>query len=122
MRHFIALVLKFGLTTLILWIVLGALYDVPFTDVFLISTFLTLLGYLGDVFLLPRVGNVIAAIGDFGLALITVWFMGIYRFDADVSLMGASFASAAMIALGEWFFHKYMKNTLLDREAIRSSS
>lgn len=119
MRHLIALALKFSLTTLILFMILGAFYDVSFTDVFLISAVLTVLGYLGDILILPRVGNVIATIGDFGLTLITVWLMGIYRFDEDVSLLGAPFVSAATIALGEWFFHKYMKNTLLDREAIR---
>ncbi|OYD09498.1 hypothetical protein CHM34_00305 [Paludifilum halophilum] len=113
-----AWIIKFALTTFLLFVILGGFYDVSFTDVFLLSVLLTVLGYVGDVFILPRVGNLAASLGDFGLALIIIGWMGFYRFDEDVSLIGASLISSFAIAVGEWFFHKYMKNTILEREAV----
>ncbi|MFC4076400.1 YndM family protein [Salinithrix halophila] len=118
MRHLLALLIKFAATTVVLFIILSGFYDVSFTDVFLTSVVLTAIGYLGDLLILPRTGNFIASMGDFGLALIVVWFMGTYRFDEEVPLFGPAFLSAVVIAFSEWFFHKYMKNAFMEKEAI----
>lgn len=118
MRHLFSVVMKFVLTTFLLFIVLGGFYDASFADIVLVSFMLSALGYIGDVFILPRVGNTVATIGDFGLAFIVLWFMGYYLFDWDVPILSSALIGSTLIAAGEWFFHKHMKNTFMDREAV----
>ncbi|MDR6225149.1 DUF2512 family protein [Desmospora profundinema] len=118
MRHLFSLLIKAVLTIFLLFIILGGFFGVSFADIFLIGIVLSALGYVGDVWILPRVGNVVATIADFGFALIVIWSMGFFLFDWDVPILSSTIFSSLVIALGEWFFHKYMKNTIQEREAI----
>jgi len=54
MEHFRSLLYKFVFTTAILWLTLGFLYGVSFTDILTISALLSIGAYLiGDLFILP---------------------------------------------------------------------
>lgn len=69
----------------------------------------TILNYvLGDLVVLPRFGNIAASIGDGVLAALTA-----YVVDLIVPAFTTSATSlavfAVLIAVGEYFFHQYLK-------------
>jgi hypothetical protein len=110
MRYLSAFLLKLILTTVILWVVLGIFYDVSLTDIFLTSFILSVVAYIADVYVLPNVSNFWATIGDFGLAFVGIWLLGQVLFERNFSLADASLISAVIIAVGEIFYHRYMKD------------
>lgn len=109
-----AFLMKFVMTIVALWIILGFFYDVNFTDILITSTVLVVVGFIGDMFILPRIGNVLAAIVDFFLALVVVWLLGAIIFDGPIGLGTASFISALAIMMGELFLHRYMDSHIFE--------
>ncbi|ASK64239.1 hypothetical protein CFK37_00335 [Virgibacillus phasianinus] len=96
--------------TIVLWAILGGLFDVSFTNIIITSVVLTGASFIiGDLYFLPKMGNVGAAMVDFVLALAGVWALGAFLFDNAVPLGTASLLSAFGIALGELLVHWYMK-------------
>lgn len=115
MEHVKALIIKFIMCTAILLIVLGGFYGVSFADILILSVILTALAYVvGDLYILPRFENWGASIADFGLSLIGIWFLGSYLFEPNIPLATAAVLSALLITVGEYFFHKYVANNVLD--------
>jgi len=103
----------------VLWVVLGWFYGVSFIDILLTSVVLTVVAYVADVYILPRVGNVFAAIMDFILATAVIWIMGSFLFEEPIALGTASFISAIIITIGELMFHRYMKKQVFDKKPER---
>ncbi|MHB8156440.1 MAG: DUF2512 family protein, partial [Desulfocucumaceae bacterium] len=71
----------------------------------------TALNYLlGDLMVLPRYGNIMASVGDGILGALTA-----YVIDLIASGFRTTFATLALfailIAIGEYFFHKYLRRT-----------
>lgn len=115
MEHVRALIIKFIMCTVALWIVLSLFYGVSFGNVVWIGIVLTILSYaLGDLLILPFAGNMAATAADFGLTFLTVWLMGAYLFDPAIPAALTAFFSAIVITIGEWFFHNYMGKTVLE--------
>ncbi|MDC3412027.1 YndM family protein [Terrihalobacillus insolitus] len=115
MEHVKALTIKFVMITAMLAIVLGLFYGVGFGDIVAIGLILTIAAYLiGDLLTLPALGNVSATLADFGLAFFGTWILGALFIEARIPLISASFISAIAIAVGEVFFHRYMKDHVLD--------
>lgn len=104
------------MTTAILWIILALIYKVNLIDVLITSMVLTVIGFIGDVLILPRIGNFFAAFGDFFLALVVVWLLGTNIFDVSIALGNASLISALIIMIGELFLHRYMENHIFERQ------
>ncbi|MFC2947066.1 YndM family protein [Virgibacillus sediminis] len=121
MRYMTALAIKFVMIAAVLWIVLGAIYGVSFGDIFAISLILTGLSFLADVYLLPVIENFGSTLADFGLALAGVWVLGGYLFEETIPLGTAALISALIIAVGEFFFHQYMENTVFEENGDRNS-
>jgi len=117
-----ALFIKFIMITVVLWIVLGLYYGVSFTDILITSVLLTGVSYIGDVFILPRIGNVFASITDFGLAMLGIWLVGSYIYEQPIALGTASFISALIITMGELFFHRYMEVEVFDKDSPTSEN
>lgn len=110
LKYVTALLIKFVMVTLVLWVVLGAFFNISFGDILITSILLTGAAFLiGDLFILPKYGNPIATIADFGLALLGVWLLGALLFEQPISLGAAAFLSAIVIAIGEFFFHMYLQ-------------
>ncbi|GAB7386804.1 YndM family protein [Bacillaceae bacterium] len=119
MNHLRALLLKFAMIIVVLSIVLGLVYRADFADIFWISLILTITAYvLGDLFVLPFAGNWVATLADLGLAFLGVWLLGAYLFALDIPLTGAAALSAVAVAAGEWFFHKYIRDRVLNEKAV----
>ncbi|WP_172372471.1 YndM family protein [Sporosarcina jiandibaonis] len=113
-----AIIIKFIMITAVIWIVFG-LFGFTFGDIIVSSVLLTGVSYIvGDRIILPRFGNVIASIADFGLAFIMLWFLGSYLFEPIAGLGTASFISAAIIGIGEAVFHRYLEREVLDDVTI----
>jgi len=109
-----ALLMKFVMITVVLWVVLSLIYDVSFTDVLITSVVLTAVGYVGDVFILPKIGNVWAAISDFVIAYAIIYFLGSYIYEQPIALGTASFISALTLMVGELWLHRYMHTNIFE--------
>lgn len=116
MEHVKALIIKFIMCTAVLWVVLGLFFGVTFSAILTIAVILTVVSYLlGDLFILPRFENWGATLADFGLAFLGVWFLGYYL---NIPLFTAALFSGVIIAIGEYFFHKYVAKHVLDHNLI----
>ncbi|WP_079509193.1 YndM family protein [Mesobacillus jeotgali] len=114
MKHLRAIAIKFIASLAVLYIILGGMYDMSFTNVFLISLVLGIASYvIGDLFLLPKTNNTIATLADFGLAFMIIWIVG-ESLTYGESLLLPSLISAAGIAVFEYFFHKYVSSNVME--------
>jgi len=115
MRHAIALLIKFAAIATVLFSLLGIFYNATLGEILSIAIITTLVAYvLGDLFLLPRFGNLVATIADFGLAFLAVWALGSILIEQTFDILTASFFAALAITVVEAFFHIYMANRVLN--------
>ncbi|WP_100400672.1 YndM family protein [Bacillus sp. FJAT-44742] len=113
MEHLKALGIKFVMVAASLFIVLG-LWGVPIAEILITSLVLTAGAYLiGDLWVFPSFGNWTAAFADLGLAFAGIWIVGTLLFPG-INLPLAALISAAVIAAGEYFFHKFMARKVLN--------
>jgi hypothetical protein len=116
MKHLWALVIKFIACFALLFVILGIGFDVSFQNVLLISVILGAVSYvLGDLFILPRTNNTIATIADIGLSFVVIWFILDSFSDNGTRIFWASLISSAGVGLFEYFFHKYMDTSVLNK-------
>ena len=117
MNHVKAMIVKFLMIAVVLGLVLSAGFDYPIGDTLLISVILTVVAYvLGDLFIFRQSGysssqtkrNMIATISDGILAFLVIWIMSGVLVPNNNDTVLASFISTLVIAVGEWFFHKYL--------------
>jgi hypothetical protein len=115
MRHIMALGIKLVLTSIVLFSVLTIFSTALFSEITLISLVITLATYvIGDLFILPRFGNLIATIADFVMLTAGIWlFSQFFVQGTPANLILASLFAAIFIALGEALFHAYMENRVL---------
>ncbi|MCY8957760.1 YndM family protein [Bacillus cereus] len=119
MKHIVALLIKYTAITAVLLIILGIFQDISIPRVLLISLFLTGAAYLiGDLFILPKYGNMIATIADFGLSFFGIWFLTYLLTNSDFTrnIGFSSFVAALIIGGIEVFFHIYMKKVVLNED------
>lgn len=109
-----AFLMKFIMITAVLWVVLSVLYDVSISDMLITSLVLSVVGYVGDVFLLPKIGNMWATISDFVIAYAVIYFLGSYIYEQPVALGAASLNSALLLMVGEFFLHRYMHTNIFE--------
>lgn len=109
MRYVEAIIMKFLMVFIALFLVLGLFFGVGLWPIFLVSLAVTVLGFIGDLIVYPRTTNMKASIGDLVLVFVVVWIMLALLIDnPDFSFFWASLFSAILIAVGEWFYHIYL--------------
>ncbi|MEW4234552.1 YndM family protein [Bacillus thuringiensis] len=116
MKHFVALLIKYTAVTAVLLVILGIFQGISIPRVLLISLFLTGAAYLiGDLFILPKYGNMIATIADFGLSFFGIWLLTslFTNLDSTRNIGFSSFLAALIIGGIEVFFHIYMQKLVL---------
>ncbi|WP_067836266.1 YndM family protein [Amphibacillus sediminis] len=119
MEHVKLIVLKFLATFVLLYLVLGIGYGMAVSSIFLINFVSIASYYIGDLIILRRTNNVIAALADFGIAFAAIYLL------ADMLTVGgdpltAAFLSALVIGIYELFFHPYVAEVLdYDEEPLR---
>lgn len=140
MDHLKALLIKFVMIAVVLGIVISGIFAGEFEDTLLISVVLTIVAYtIGDLLIFRKADNdnnrhadhnkrnTMATIADAVLAFLVIWFMGKNLFTDDNEVLMASLISALIIAIGEWFFHKYLDRHVFNekhankRSTVRSS-
>ncbi|SOC43529.1 DUF2512 family protein [Ureibacillus acetophenoni] len=110
MQYAKAFLIKLVLTLGVLFIVLGLFFNVSLADIIIISLALAIIAFIGDMVVLPKIGNMIAAAGDLILSFLVVWGLGSYLFDGDISLMSTALLSSLFVAAGELYYHRYLRD------------
>jgi uncharacterized membrane protein YvlD (DUF360 family) len=122
MKFVFPFIIKFVITTVALWVVLGMFYDVSFGDIFLISFILSAVAYVGDIFILPNVSNFWATIGDFGLAFVGIYLLGQVIIDRNIQLADAALFSGIVVAAFEILFHRYIRRSVIQEYETKDFS
>lgn len=118
LKHVKALFIKFIASFVLLYMVLGVLYDMSFGNVFVITILVGVSSYLlGDMLILPRTNNTVATIADVGLAFFLIWYLGSVLTDGG-NMFYPSLISAIGLGLFEIFFHKYVLNRVFKNEDV----
>jgi hypothetical protein len=115
MRHLLALAWKYMLLATVFFAMIPLFLRVSSAELLWFSLWMTLVAYaLGDLYILPRFGNLSAVIADFGLAFVGVWIgIGVFYNAGGTAVINAAFFSALLVALGEILFHAYMNRIVL---------
>jgi hypothetical protein len=117
LRYLEALLMKFAMVFVTIFLVFGIGYGVNVMEIFLLSLVVTGVGFVGDLLLYPKLGNNIATAGDFVLSFVLLWiFGGLWIQNPDFSLITASIFTAFLLAAGEWFYHIYLTKRLWNKK------
>ncbi|MFJ8235071.1 DUF2512 family protein [Ureibacillus sp. NPDC094379] len=103
-----AFFIKLVMTLAVLFVVLGLFFGVTLGDILIIGIILTIIGFVADFSIMPRIGGVSATAGDLVLAFLVIYVYGLYGFDPDISVFSSAFLTSMFIAAGELYFHKYL--------------
>lgn len=113
MSHLKAISIKFLIIATIVFSTLGIFSGASLWNVLFISLLVTGIGYVvGDLFILPKLGNLIATIADFGLAFLSIWILSAMFFQAEFGLLPTTLFASILISCSESVFHIYMNNKL----------
>ncbi|MBU9713942.1 YndM family protein [Evansella tamaricis] len=117
MTHLKALSIKFVIFFTVGLIILGGIYQVTLGDIFMISLLLTITAYLmGDLVLLPKMGNTAALFSDFGLSYFGMIIFGVIFIEQATALGISAFLMAILVTLGEVYFHSFMYSHVLHNQ------
>jgi hypothetical protein len=115
MKHMTALLIKFVMISVILEIALNLMTNLTFGDTLYIAAIVTILAYIiGDLLILPTTNNTVATVADAVLALATIYTFNFIWGVRYISFLDALIA-AAVLGLGEWFFHKYVEDNVFHK-------
>lgn len=108
MKHIYALVIKFLMVSIMLWIVLGLFTDLALGEILSMAAIITSIAYLvGDILVLSKFNNFTATISDIVLSCAIIYLYNYAFVEQRIGFWDA-FISAVLIGIGEWFFHIYM--------------
>ncbi|MGO4889584.1 YndM family protein [Anaerobacillus sp. MEB173] len=124
MNHVKPFLIKLLIITAINVTVLPIAVGATLVDIIIISLIVTPIAYfVGDLFIMPRVGNAIASILDFGLTFLMLWILGLIFFaDRNSSILLATLFTTFFITLSEPLFHAYLKNKLFNEKEDKRST
>ncbi|MDP7981297.1 YndM family protein [Bacillus multifaciens] len=119
MKHIVALLIKYTAISAVLLMILGIFQGISIPRILFLSLVITGGSYLiGDLFILPKYGNMVATIVDWGLNFVGIWVLTYLIKDIVLARnIGASaFFAAFLISVAEIFFHIYMKKVVLHED------
>ncbi|WP_430786343.1 YndM family protein [Virgibacillus flavescens] len=115
MKHLKALGIKFIFTAIVVYSIFGIFYDASLWRLLWMSILATgILYIIGDLFILPKFGNLIASIADFGLAFLSFWILGNLLIDLSISVTTAALFASVFMAVTEALFHMYMTEQVFE--------
>lgn len=113
-RHAKALGIKYIIISIVTFSLFGVFINTTLAELFFMSVLLTLFAYfIGDVFIYPRLGNIIATFTDFAFYFILTWLWSYGFVGMSLSHTIASLAAAYLLTMTEPLFHTYMKEKIL---------
>lgn len=111
MKNTVNIIIKLAFIYLVLFLMIPIFGKSTWTQTMITGLILTVLAYIiGDLWLLPKFGNLVAVLADFGIVALVVWLMmkGLPQFDLTAT---GVWVIALVLALGEWVFHRYLLTT-----------
>lgn len=103
-----ALLIKFVMTFILAVIAFSSIADNRMQWPLLVAIFGTALNYLlGDLYILPKYGNIVASAGDGILAALTAYVIDLVV-PAFRTTLTSLIVFAVLIAVGEYIFHRYL--------------
>ncbi len=103
--------------TLVIALVFGLFAHFSFGKILTISTILSLVAFVGDLFIMPKIRNIWATVSDFALAWIGIAVIADLISNSPISIMAYSFWAALIIAGGEYFYHRYLLNHVFKKHS-----
>lgn len=108
MKTILAIIIKFVVTLAAAWISFSLFGYVAFYTVLIIAIAGTVLNYLiGDMLILPRLGNTITTVVDGLLSAVTAYTV-LYYSTVTYYTMTSILIFAVIVAVAEIFFHMYL--------------
>ena len=119
MGHLKMLLNKMLFGGLVVWIITALLGGVDWITALLISVGLIVAAYvIGDLFVLPQAGNLVATIADGGLAYLYFWFLNLL--GIRVNSLAVLLSVVAVLVVEGLIFHPYLKRLVsLDAQGPR---
>lgn len=121
MKYVLSFIFKLLFVTAVLWLLLGWVFEIDFGNVLLVSIPVTIISFILDIYVLPKIGNTIASIVDFIVVLALVWFLGALVFEENVSEPSVALVSALAITICEAFFHRYLRDYVFEKVDDKTS-
>jgi hypothetical protein len=104
------------MVAVVLWIILGIFTPVTFINIIYLSIAVTVISYvIGDLLILPATNNTAATIADFIIALAAIYLYNFLLVTKEITFW-ISIVSAAVIGIGEWFFHSYVHKNVIEKD------
>ncbi len=108
MKNLTNLILKTAMTWLLLVLLIPVFGRGTWSQALITGLLLVLLSYVvGDLWLLPKFGNMAAIIADFGIFVIGIWAM-VKALPQFIITTSGYWIIALALTAGEWFFHQYL--------------
>ncbi|TCT12894.1 uncharacterized protein DUF2512 [Natranaerovirga pectinivora] len=108
MKTALALIVKFIISFLAVWSTLGFIDNNNLNIITLVAAIITIANYfIGDLLILPNLGNIIASIIDGVMAAIIAYITILFVPESFVSLI-SGIVLGVLIAVAEYFFHIYI--------------
>ena len=103
-----ALIIKLVMTFVASWIAVSLIAGNNWTWALIVAVLGTLVNYLlGDLYVLPNYGNIVASIADGVLAMVLLFLVDMATTGLRVN--GTAYlVLGVLIAAGEYFFHNYL--------------
>ena len=92
--------------------VFGIFSNATITRLLLMTLVVTGIIYLGDLFILPRMNQFVAIIGDFAFYFALYWLLGNMVVGDTAFIWLPAFAAAYLATAGEAVFHIYMMDRI----------
>lgn len=88
--------------------IFGIFYNMSLTGLFLITFIVAGVTFIGDLFLLDKLNQVIAILGDLALFFVLYWVLGSLFITDGTPLLLAALTAAYFGTVAEAVFHIYM--------------
>ena len=122
MKHLATLVIKFILVAIVLEVLLNLMTNLNFGQILWLSLLVTVLSYaIGDLIALPLSNNTVATIVDVLITFVVLYMYNLWAAYTKIGIFDAAI-SAVLLGTGEWFFHKYVHNSIFAEEKRKSRS
>ncbi len=103
------LLIKFVLTTASAWLTFGIIDGNVIGWILVVGFLVTAGNYaIGDLSVLPKLGNITASLVDGGLGALVAYLIA-FIFPAFVVSSASLVAFFTLVAIGEFFFHQYLR-------------
>ncbi|MFG6119876.1 DUF2512 family protein [Thalassobacillus sp. B23F22_16] len=117
MEHLKAIGIKSVMTFATVFFILGLGWQMTLGQVMILTLTIAALSYpLGDLKVFPKAGNMVATLVDFAIVFGVIWLLGNLLVNNSVSLIISGAIVAFTMAVGEYFFHKYIARIVLHRK------